>query len=126
MTQKSPDRDTTIEDIHATRPALKQGRIEGSDFPKPIFFSGDTTIQRLLPGVLFRTAASGASRTSLHELHELAAGEGLRQRLTGLLQRFNRLFDHFTEFDEHLRGIVAIGSAVHQLWTGADEALVFV
>ena len=58
MTQKSPDRDTTIEDIHATRPALKQGRIEGSDFPKPIFFSGDTANQQSLPG----SQPDGASR----------------------------------------------------------------
>ena len=33
MTQKSPGRDTTIEDI---------GRIEGSAFQKPMSFSGDT------------------------------------------------------------------------------------
>jgi len=30
---------------------LKQGPIEGSDFQKPIDFSGDTAIQRSLPGV---------------------------------------------------------------------------
>ena len=32
------------------RPALKQGRIEGSDFQKPIDFSGETANQQSLPG----------------------------------------------------------------------------
>ena len=32
------------------RPTLKQGRIEGSDFPKPIGFTAETAIQSSLPG----------------------------------------------------------------------------
>ena len=32
------------------RPALKQCPIEGSAFPQPMFFSGDTANQRFLPG----------------------------------------------------------------------------
>ena len=32
------------------RPALKQGPIEGSDFPKPIGFAAETAIQSSLPG----------------------------------------------------------------------------
>lgn len=31
------------------RPALKQGRIAGSDSPKPLFFSGVTAIELFLP-----------------------------------------------------------------------------
>jgi hypothetical protein len=33
-------------------PALKQGRIQGSAFPQPMFFLGETAIERFLPGVL--------------------------------------------------------------------------
>ena len=66
------------------------------------------------------------SRASLQNGSEFVQRERLRNGLAGLLQSFNRLFDHLAQFDEHLRGIVAVGSAIHQLWTAADEALVFV
>ena len=36
-----------------------------------------------------------ASRTSLHEVHELAAREGLGQGVAVVLQRYHRLFDEF-------------------------------
>lgn len=81
---------------------------------------------RSLPGVLFRAAAPEVSRTSLHEVHELAAGEGLRQGFAVVLQCFNRLFNEFAEFGEHLLGVLAMAAAVKQLWTTADEATVFI
>jgi hypothetical protein len=36
---------------HGRRPALRQGRIQGSAYPKPIDFLGDTAIQPSPPGV---------------------------------------------------------------------------
>ena len=47
------------------RPALIQGRTEGSDFQQPMFFSGNTANQRLLPGVRTRSKRAAMGGTAV-------------------------------------------------------------
>jgi len=69
---------------------------------------------------------AAGSRRPLHEVSKLTAGQWLRQRFAGLLERFDRFVDELAEFGEDLLGIAAVATAVEQLRATADEARVFV
>jgi hypothetical protein len=77
-------------------------------------------------GILYRRRCDQPSHAPPQHVFEFLQRHRLRQRLACFLKCLDRLFNEFAKLGEHLLGVVTVGSALHQLRAGADEALVFV